>query len=431
MQDKHIQLKQAKRFALICLLVAAGVFVSCIIVQVYVTELTHAKWLGLIKMASEAALVGGLADWFAVTALFKPIPSRFPIPHTNIVANNKQAIAHNLSQFVKEKFFHPTAIESLIAASQPAKGAGRWLSNQDNAKKLSRFLCDALVGILRIVDDKPIKAFISKTTEKGINNLDLRQLAVTILSSVTQTRQHQQVLDKMLSNVANLVADPQTQEYIADTLIEWLKTEHNRLEKLLPSTWLSEQGALIAVKALFRIIEDVNNDDDHPLRQAFDTQVNDFLYELQTSDEMEQRINQYRVKLFHDPALKRFLHNTWRSLHGWMLNSLSEKNGSAENKLSQWFIELGESLLNDEKLAHAFELHIGEAGKYIAPELAEFLTAHIRDTINGWNENEMAEQIELNIGRDLQKVRINGTLVGGLIGALLFCIEQAISLTSY
>ena len=431
MQDKHTQLKQAKRVALMWLLVAAGVFVSCTFIQVYVSEFTHSQWLGLIKMASEAALVGGLADWFAVTALFKPIPSRFPIPLTNIVANNKQAIAHNLSQFVKEKFFHPRAIESLITSSHPAKGAGRWLSNQNNAKKLSRFLCDALVGVLRIVDDKPIKVFIGKTAEKGINNLDLRQLMVTILNSITQTRQHQQVLDKLLAHVANLVADPQTQEYIADTLVEWLKTEHNRLEKVLPSTWLSEQGALIAIKALFRILEEVNNDDNHPLRQAFDEQVSDFLYELQTSDEMEYRINQYRTRLLYDPALKTFLHKTWEALHGWMLNSLSEENGSAETKLSNWLSELGESLLNDEGLASAFELHIGEAGKYMAPELAEFLTSHIRDTINGWNENEMAEQIELNIGRDLQKVRINGTLVGGLIGAVLFCIEQAISLTSY
>lgn len=134
MHDKHSQLKRAKQNALICLLIAAGVFVIAIVTQVYVPSLASAKWLGLIKMASEAALVGGLADWFAVTALFKPIPARYPIPHTNIVASNKRVIAQNLSLFVKEKFFHASAIESLIASSQPAKGAGRWLEDPQHAK---------------------------------------------------------------------------------------------------------------------------------------------------------------------------------------------------------------------------------------------------------------------------------------------------------
>ena len=430
MQDKHSQLKRAKQNALICLLIAAGVFVSAIVTQVYVPSLASAKWLGLIKMASEAALVGGLADWFAVTALFKPIPARYPIPHTNIVASNKKVIAQNLSQFVKEKFFHASAIETLIASSQPAKGAGRWLEDPQHAKKLSRFLCDAIAGILRLVDDKPVKAFIGRTAEKGINQLDLQQLIATVLSNITRERHHQLVLDKLLGNVAKLMGEPETQEYIAATLIDWLKTEHNRLEKLLPSTWLSERGALIAVKAVSRVLDDVYADDDHPLRHAFDEQVNDFLHEVQTSESMAQRINNYKEQLVHDPALKVFLNKSWGALHGRMLESLTAESGKAETKVTHWLNELGHSLTTDERLSSAFDRHIGEAGKYMAPELADFLTKHIEDTINSWDENEMAEQIELNIGRDLQKVRINGTLVGGLIGALLFGLEQVIAITS-
>jgi len=431
MKDKHLQLRQSKQLALICLLIAAGVFVLSTVTQVYLAEFAQAKWLGLIKMASEAALVGGLADWFAVTALFKPIPARYPIPHTNIVANNKAAISNNLSQFVKDKFFHPDAIESLIAKSHPAKGAGRWLAEERNATKLARFLCDAFAGVLRFVDDRPIKAFIGKAAAKGIHQLDLRQLMVTVLSSITSERQHQVVLDNLLQKLGELMANPETQEYIASTLVVWLKTEHNRLEKLLPSSWLSEQGALIAVKAVSSMLDDVNEDSNHPLRQAFDQQVSDFLNELQTSGAMETRINRYREKLISDPQLKAYLHQTWGTFHGWMLKVLSEENSQAETKIASWLEDLGQSLLHDERLANAFDQHIGEAGKYMAPELAEFLTKHIKDTINGWDENEMAEQIELNIGRDLQKVRINGTLVGGLIGALLFCFEQAISLSSH
>lgn len=426
MLDKQNQLRQAKRFALLCLIIAASVFVASTVVQSYFPELANAHWLGLIKMASEAALVGGLADWFAVTALFKPIPARYPIPHTNIVASNKNIIAENLSQFVKEKFFHPEAIEQLISSSNPAKGAGRWLSNEQNAKRLSRFFCDALVGILRVLDDKPVKAFIGRTTERGLRQLDLKKLIATSLGAITRDRQHQVVLDKLLGKLSVTLGEPETQHYIADTLVVWLKTEHNRIEKLLPSTWLSEQGALIAVRAVSSILDDIYEDSEHPLRHSFDEQVHDFIYELEHSPLMEARIDAYREQVIDDPALKAYLQGTWEKLQSWLLKSLSEKEGAAESKVAAWLNELGITLSKDSDLASAFNQHIGEAGKYMAPELADFLTVHIRDTIKGWDEKEMAEQIELNIGRDLQKVRVNGTIVGGFIGAILYGVEFAI-----
>lgn len=426
MQDKFTQLKKAKRLALACLIFAACVFVLTILLPRAFTELEGAWWLGLIKMASEAALIGGLADWFAVTALFKPIPAKYPIPHTNIVASNKSVIANNLSLFVKEKFFYPEAIEKLIRESDPAKGAGRWLSVDKNSKRLSRFLCDAFAGVLRVLDDKPVKAFIAKTTQKGLSQLDLRQLMATSLGAVTKERQHQVVLDRVLGKLATLLAEPETQIYIADTLIVWLKTEYSRIEKLLPSSWISEQGALIAVKAVSSILEDIYQDEHHPIRHAFDEQVHEFLYELQHSPLMEKKVNSYREKIVNDPALKEYVHKSWAKFHQWLLTSLEEQNGKAETKVSGLLSDLGATLTQDSDLARAFNKHIGEAAKYMAPELAEFLTRHIRDTINSWDEREMAKQVELNIGRDLQKVRINGTIVGGLIGAVLFGIEALI-----
>ncbi|MDP6881451.1 MAG: DUF445 domain-containing protein, partial [Alteromonas macleodii] len=319
-------------------------------------------------------------------------------------------------------------IEKLIRDSDPAKGAGRWLSQDRNATRLSRFLCDAFAGVLRVLDDKPVKAFIAKAAQKGIKQLDLRQLMATSLSAVTKERQHQVVLDRVLGKLASLLAEPETQIYIADTLVVWLKTEYSRIEKLLPSSWLSEQGALIAVKAVSSILEDVYEDEHHPIRHAFDEQVHEFLYELQHSPLMEKKVNSYREKIVNDPALNAYVQQSWAKFHQWLLTSLEQQNGKAETKVSSLLNDLGTTLTQDSELAKAFNKHIGEAAKYMAPELAEFLTRHIRDTINSWDEREMAEQVELNIGRDLQKVRINGTIVGGLIGAILFGIEALLGL---
>ena len=330
------------------------------------------------------------------------------------------------NNFVKDKFFHATAIEKLIKESDPAKGAGRWLSNVNNSTRLSRFLCDALSGILRVIDDKPVKAFIAKTAHKGLKQIDLRQLMVTSLNSVTKERQHQVVLDKVLGKLASLMSQPSTQEYIAETLVAWLKTEYSRVEKILPSSWLSEKGALIAVKAVSSILDDIYHDAEHPIRHAFDEQVHEFLYELQHSPLMEEKVNRYKAQLVYDPALNGYIHKSWQRFHAWLLASLEAREGLVETKVSRWLQELGISLTENSDLSQAFNTHIGEAAKYMAPELADFLTRHIRDTINSWDEREMAEQVELNIGRDLQKVRINGTLVGGLIGAILFAVERLI-----
>jgi uncharacterized membrane-anchored protein YjiN (DUF445 family) len=143
---------------------------------------------------------------------------------------------------------------------------------------------------------------------------------------------------------------------------------------------------------------------------------------------MEQKVNGFREKVINDPALKKYLHNSWQRFNLWLLKSLEENEGKAEQKVAGLLQDLGASLRNDSQLSHSFNQYIGEAAKYMAPELAEFLTRHIRDTINSWDEEDMAAQVELNIGRDLQKVRINGTIVGGGIGAILFGIEMLIGL---
>ena len=181
-------------------------------------------------------------------------------------------------------------------------------------------------------------------------------------------------------------------------------------------------------EAVSSILEDVYEDEHHPIRHVFDEQVQEFLYELQHSPLMEKKVNSYREKIINDPALNAYVQQSWAKFHQWLLTSLEQQNGKAETKVSSLLNDLGTTLTQDSELAKAFNKHIGEAAKYMAPELAEFLTRHIRDTINSWDEREMAEQVELNIGRDLQKVRINGTIVGGLIGAILFGIEALLGL---
>lgn len=426
--DKQKQLRTAKRQALIWLCAAAVVFVAITTLQVLFPAYHSSMTAGLIKMAAEAALIGGLADWFAVTALFKPIPARYPIPHTNIVARNKTAIAENLSGFVKEKFFNPVAIESLIASSHPARGAGRWLKQQQNADKLSRYICDTLAGFLHVFDDKPVKQFMLSAIRKGINKVDLGPLASGTLAVLTRDGRHQVVLDKLLHKLAVMSQAPETQDVIAGKLYQWLKTEHRRLEKILPSQWLSEQGANVAVKALADILADIDEDPAHPLRQAFDRQIVQFADQLESDPAYLQKLDDFRTQLLDNETLQQYLQAVWADVKQWLNDDLAGEEGKSHRVIASALCEIGNAIDNDAALANAIDTHIAEAGRYMAPELSDFLTGHIRKTIEGWDEKDMAQQIELNIGKDLQKVRINGTIVGGLIGGVLFFIEQGIGL---
>lgn len=426
--NKADQLRQAKHHALAWLIGAATLFVAASITQQFYPALAQAHWLGLLKMAGEAALVGGLADWFAVTALFRPIPARFPIPHTNIVARNKPAIAENLSGFVKDKFFNTDAMTRLIQDSQPALGAGRWLGQRNNAARAARYLNDVFAGSLHVIDDAPVKEMLLSSSKRALNNINLVPLISASLRLLSREQHHQALMDSLLTRLTAMTSTPAAREQIATKLNSWLKTEHARLERLLPSGWLSRKGAGIAVDAIASTLQDIKDDPRHPARRELDRQIALFIRRLERDPQYAEKIDGLKQQLLNNASLHRYLHSLWEDLHAWLKADLADSNGKTVTVLTDAFEGIGQRIITKPALAVALDRHIGDAGRYMAPELADFLTAHIKQTILAWDETALVEQIELNIGRDLQRVRINGTLVGGLIGAILYGIEQSIGL---
>lgn len=428
MMDVHKakQLSRAKRQATACLLVAACVFIAITVTQTFWPDVGGLWWLQLIKMISEAALVGGLADWFAVSALFRPIPSSHPIPHTNIVANNQTVIAQNLAEFVKDKFFHKDAIESLVSGSHPAKAVGNWLQHSANAERLAKYINDSLAGLLHVIDDKPIKAALHKGVHNALSHIELASIVAGSMKVLTKDGRHQRLLNKVINKLSETLQQDPTQQFIADKLTDWLKTEHRRLEKILPSGWLSEQGASIAVSALSHILADINRDPNHPIRVELNTQLDKFIGDLEHNEDAKQKLNDFRDRLIHSDTLAQYLNGIVTDIKLWLANDIASEDGHIRARLGRWLQTLGEKLTQDTQLQQAVDHHIGVAARYAAPEMAAFLAGHIRKTIESWDAAQLSQQIELNIGKDLQKVRINGTIVGGLIGGLLFGIEQLI-----
>jgi uncharacterized membrane-anchored protein YjiN (DUF445 family) len=378
----------------------------------------------LLKAFSEAAMVGALADWFAVVALFKRVPIPFVSRHTEIIPKNKENIADNLALFVRDKFLDTESIVGLIRRHDPAQKLAGWLLEPDNSKYLGDYLIKLAAGVLDFIEDAPVQRFISKAVHTLIGSVDLSQSAGAILESMTRNGRHQELLNEGLDQLAKLLHDEQTQAYIAQGIVDWLKEEYSMFEKVLPKEAIGRKGADIAVRLAAGILEKVSGDPDHQLRRNFDQFTDDFVERLKSDPGFQQKGEEIKRYLLSDDTLNAYLKSLWDDLKAWLKQDLHSEQSVLHQRVVATGIWVGRTLADDERLRQSLNDHLESAARSAAPEFAEFLTRHISDTVKNWDSQDMSKQIELNIGKDLQFIRINGTIVGGLVGVGLYLLAH-------
>lgn len=423
-EARAASLRRAKRQALACLLVAAAVFViASLAPRSFATD--------ALRALAEAALVGGLADWFAVSALFRRIPLPLLGRHTAIVPRNKDRIADNLARFVDEKFLDPAALVALIRRHQPADRLADWLSLPANAQRLADAALRVFGGLLDAVDDARIQALIRDAVHAAIRQVDLAGSTASILRGLTRDGRHQALLDQMLRQFARVLGRPDARAFIASMIVQWLRREHPLKEKVLPTEWLGEHGAALIANAVNGVLAQVAEDDTHALRRRFDVVVVRLIKRLRTDPSAAAQAERIKQYLIDDATLNAYVGDVWRRLRTWLADDLARPESALRARAvaaSSW---LGDALRNDPALRASLTEQLERAVQHIAPEFAAFLTRHISDTVRGWDSMEIARQVELNIGRDLQYIRINGTLVGACIGLLLFALSSLPALLTH
>lgn len=415
--DKELELKRYKNIALSCLAIATIGFISTII-------LPKNFWIDLIKAVFEAAMVGALADWFAVVALFRKVPIPLLSSHTEIIPKNKDNIADNLSIFVRDKFFDVQSIAGLIRKYDLAQKISDWLVESSNTERLGHHLVKLAAGILDFIEDAPVRNFITQAVHTALEKVDLSKSAGVILESLTKDGHHQALLNEVIDQFAKILCNKDTQTLIANGIVRWLKVEHPLTEKVLPSEWIGRNGAKMAVSAISRVLNDINSNSNHSLRKDFDIFTEHFIHRLKQDPEFIAKGEEIKSYLQNDPTLNAYLKELWGSLRNWLKTDLNSSNSILHQKIvaaGQW---VGKTLANDPDLRKTLNYHLEESAKNMAPDFAQFLTKHISDTVKNWDSKEMSQQIELNIGKDLQFIRINGTIVGGLIGLLLYIVSH-------
>ena len=313
--DKERELRESRRLPLILLGVAALLFIATVVWPLYYPT---NRWIAGLKAVSEASMVGALADWFAVSALFRRVPIPLVGRHTAIIPRNKDRIADNLALFVQDKFLNTASLLALIRRHDPAQIIARWLSTPENAARLSGYLLKMVRGFLDLADDQRIQAFMRRAIHKAIDKVDLTQSAAMILESLTKNNRHQQLLDDALAQVLQLINKPGTHEFISQQVVRWLKREHPLKEKMLPSEWLGEQSAELAAKAVQSILSEIENDESHQLRQGFNRAVQRLIARLRTEAEMAEKAEEIRTWLKQDEALNSYISQLWGDVRGWL-----------------------------------------------------------------------------------------------------------------
>jgi len=415
--DKQRELKRTKRLALSLLLLAALTFVVTLF-------LPPSFYVSGLKAIAEAAMVGALADWFAVVALFRRVPVPFIARHTAIIPRNKDRIGENLGRFVQEKFLDTDSLLNLIRRYDPSTLLAQWLNAPGNADRVGRHLLQVMRGFLDLTDDTRIQTFMRRAVHRAIDKVDLSQTSALVLESLTKNNRHQALLDAAIDQLLKLLHKPTTREFIANQLVRWLKREHPIKAKMLPTEWLGEHSAELVANAVDSLLDDVALDQGHELRLGFNRAVEKLIVKLQSDPEMAARADEIKGWLKEDASFNRYIGELWNDMRNWLKADFSSEESRVQEKIGDAARWLGETLAADPALRDSMNQHLEQAARSVAPEFARFLTRHISDTVKSWDARDMSQQIELNIGKDLQFIRINGTLVGGTIGLILYLLSQ-------
>ena len=411
MEEKRKLLKKNKA-------IAAGLMV-CAAVLFVVARLHRGDGWEWLAAFSEAAMVGALADWFAVVALFRH-PLGIPIPHTAIIPGKKNVIAENLAQFVHDKFLATEALVAKLREFNAAQHLCAYLMATERADGVARGIGRVICDSLDFVEDervlKVLKAALSGQAEK----FDLAASAGTLIDTLRRDNRHQAVLDDLLKRFAGWLATEEAQQKMANFIDHWLDNEYPLLSKFLPNRDQFARGAGEKIaKKVNEIIQEVNVDPQHELRQRFDGNVAELSSKLKSDPALRGRIDQIKREALDNAPLSEYVQALAGDLKSWLSDDLQKQQSTVRTKISEIAVGLGRVLSCNRQLQDSINEHLESMARNYAGALQRGITGHIAGTVKKWQDQDFVTEIELSIGSDLQFIRMNGTLVGGVIGLLL------------
>lgn len=397
--------------------IATGLLVLAAIVYVVSEKLDYYY----LSAFSEAAMVGALADWFAVVALFRR-PLDLPIPHTAIIPRNKGRIARGLSEFIQQNFLSSAAVVQRIAEFRPADTLCRWLLKAENVDTVADYATRFVAYALTAVDDERVRRFLQRNVTGLLRNADVASAAAQILDILTENKRHHALLDAALNALDDLLAKEETRRYIA--------VEVGKSAPLLKriSDWfqlqLDERAALKIAEAAIAKVHEVREDREHELRRRFDEFVAGFIASLKNDASLREKVEAVRNEILENPALGDYIGGLWQEFRVWLGADLQRASSATRQRVAGMVRAFGERLEADREIRQWIDEQIFTAIPPLVDEHRAKIGRFVEDQINDWQEKKLVDELERHIGADLQYIRVNGTLVGGLAGLAIAALTQ-------
>jgi uncharacterized membrane-anchored protein YjiN (DUF445 family) len=372
-------------------------------------------WEGYLQAAAEAAMVGGLADWFAVTALFRH-PLRLPIPHTAIIVARKDQFGATLGEFIQDTFLTPDAVVDRLRTAEVASRLAAWLGDPDHAARLSGELVDGARQAVDLVDDDDVQGLIEGILVERLDAVDLAPVAGRSLEFLIRDGRHHDVLDTGLRELDGYLAGnrDELRTRLGEASPWWLPgaAEDRIFDRLV-------DGAR-------RLLGEMLDDREHRLRQRFDERLRVLASDLQTSEAYRARGEQLKHELLAHPEVGAWIASLWDDAKAALRAQATDPRSVLQERLAGLVMTAGRRIDDDPALAAKIDGAMASAATYVVDRFHGEIVELVAGTISRWDAHETADRLELLLGPDLQYIRINGTVVGALAGLALHGIAQTI-----
>jgi uncharacterized membrane-anchored protein YjiN (DUF445 family) len=408
------ELRRVKSLATLVLAVTFAVFIT-------------AKWLlpvhpvfGFVAAFAEAATIGGLADWYAVVALFKR-PLGLPIPHTAIIQGNQHRIADKLGEFIEVHFLEAAPVEAKLRQVDFASFVADWLRDRKKSEDLARFVLRLLPEAMSATESSGLMTFITRRVTAQLMAIDLAPLAAGTLRSFMQDGRHQGLLDDILRAIHQTLTSAETMAVIR----EKIRAEMPTLLKLYRADRFVVNRIVASATHFF---EEVQNDPDHPFRGEFNRMLMSLVDRLGSDPAFAKRLDGLRRDLLARPELGDLARNAWSNVRSFIERSASGESQVLQQHLAKMLVEAGEALAGDAEMRGEINQGLVAVLRSFIAEQKSGVSTFIADQVKSWDMAQLISLIEINIGKDLQYIRFNGSLIGGLVGLALYTLEYLLRL---
>lgn len=381
-----------------------------------------------LKAGSEAAAVGAFADWFAVVVLFRH-PLGIKLPHTAIIPNSKDRIAESMANFVNDHFLQPNQLLLKLKQLDVSQQVSNYLLQDQQRLQLVLQLQAMMLEMIHQLDDESIKKALIDSFTHLAKRWNAAASLEQVLDLITKDNRHQEVLSMGLEKVANVLENPKVHLFMAQKIDELVKKEYPKIYVLLDTFSsvdnLSHSVANRLSQNLIEYLQAILNNPLHPQRAEFTDWLDQYLVSLKRDQQVQNQLNEIKDQWLQSPIVLEFLASIWLDLKSRISSDLSSTSSTIAHYANRSLQVLAERLAKDPGLSQAINLYLEKLVAENASHLSQTIKQHISSTIKAWDDEQLVKELERNVGRDLQFIRINGTLVGAAIGLGFYALSYA------